>query len=820
MFCHSPPTARVLCCVLLALIALSPTLASAQDPPPPTDLPPEALTLPPEFLEILPTNVKRVLIGEDYTEFKKLCPDNTLDALLACIERPDVSSALDDLLAVRTIDSLLIIMDAEIPQRLQPDHYAALVQLCEAPADAWMECHLTVDYVTKPALQEKLAAAADKEAVQSELDALETTCDESEEIFASCLAENDIINELYLSIQEDKKATFGKEIFIEYAGVLSSLTVDEIKTLREACNQTEPDAAKACFQNHPAIKDELEYNALITEFLMGEIAADLESKGTPLSPESRDVLSARIFGLFLTLPGKTINSLYRACEQKDPALKELASEESVYLLLDCIDGEAQEDPVANPAFISKEKLLGWINIGEEKVLNKIREKAAASEARNNSIIINILIIIAVVGGLVLLLMPLKLRKQYPGKDAIIWRAGALAAGTFVLTIVLLGASLLVMRGVQNSVAAEATNPQMRIAKGTFEILKREVTVENFSKLSKRGLDFMKTPLRKIAETTNKALAPKVESADGTAEAEGQQTAFIAVLATHWGEMLQEPEFKRIAQNIAMLKDQAKTFMTLIGVFKKVNWVMGYIPLVLSLVAVVFFLLPLKQTLVEILSAPARIASGQTDSATVFKQSMDSVKKEGYSLLPFLGVLLVFIPLTGVFMTYAIPPVVEVLLEYSVRTVFYLLGKEALASVLYASLGSAILLLVLVVAIYIVTTVFFLGSARKIMRLIYHNGHTWEQHKPLWIKGSILVLLALALPVVYTLGLDFIFGTFVRGEMKDLSGSEMVMLPLFGALLLPVFFWGARGLMALLYVKNYPVPFMPAPAPAAPPAAGK
>jgi hypothetical protein len=782
-------------------------------PPTPGDvtLPPEADLLPPEFTQDLPSNIKRILKGPDYLAIKARCASDDPDAFLACLTKPDVEAFLDNLLAKRIIDSMLEVMDAELPVQLEPDDYDHLVEACEAPADAWMDCFIDVDYTKRPDLQAQLAATSDpatKATLTDDLHALETACDDQEEAFASCLSDDEMINELYLYIQDEKKKIFGKEVFIEFAGLLSALTLKDIKSLREACPQNDLAAAKACFKAHPDVQDDVDFIDDISRAIVEEVAEELNERGLEMKDEKYEALTERFNTLFLTLPGKSINSLYRACEKKHPNLQNLDSEQAVDKLLDCMAHEAEQDPVANPAFIARDKLLSWINKAEAIVLTKIRDKAALSQAKSTRLITYILLIVAILGGLVVLLLPLKLRKQYPGKDAIIWRAGGLAAATFVLSVLLLGVCLLTMRTVQNSVAAEATNPQLRVAVGTFDILKRETTAENFSNMTRKGLDFVKTPLRKLQEKT----ALKRQQADAAADAAEDDTAFIAVMALHWADMLQEPEVKRMAKNATLLKGQADTFKGIIGFFKKINWLMGMIPIILSLLAVVLYLLPLKKTLLAITRAPAEIASGATDTATVFKRTMTTIKAEARSLLPFMGIILLFIPITGFLLALAVPTTVEVLLEYAIRTVFYLLFQDALASVLYASLGSAMALLVLMLALFIIATTFFLGSSRKLLQLIYHEGHTFAQHKDFWVKGSLFIVGAMLLPVLYSFGLEWVFNTWVKGDIKTLSAKEMVTLPLLGALLLPAFFWAARGFKLFGYVKRYPVPFMPAPAP--------
>src|SRR5690606_27977490 len=100
----------------------------------------------------------------------------------------------------------------------------------------------------------------------------------------------------------------------------------------------------------------------------------------------------------------------------------------------------------------------------------------------------------------------------------------------------------------------------------------------------------------------------------------------------------------------------------------------------------------------------------------------------------------------------------------------------------------------------------------VLQLIYHEDHTWSQHKEFWIKSALAMLGGMLLPVVYSFGLEFVFDHWVKGDLGTLTGSQMVLFPLIGALLLMPFFWGARGLALFMYVKRYPLQFAPPPAP--------
>jgi len=139
----------------------------------------------------------------------------------------------------------------------------------------------------------------------------------------------------------------------------------------------------------------------------------------------------------------------------------------------------------------------WFGIARTKVVSQIRGKETAKQGENfGRILYGILLLIAS-GYVLVLLSPLALRRRYPATGAGLWKVSAVAAGTFAVTIAMLGASLLVIRGIQGSVAADSTSPKMRVADAAFAVLAKDDLIDGISELSKARLDFIKEPLRTI-----------------------------------------------------------------------------------------------------------------------------------------------------------------------------------------------------------------------------------------------------------------------------------------------------------------------------------
>ncbi len=729
-----------------------------------TDYPPEALEfLPREVLDGLPRLVTRFLRGQDYKALREACPQESLEEVGACLDTPEVEKLFETLLTRGVVASMLEYMDVELPNRLSDDEYDVLAELCDQPGEAWGKCVL-------------------------EKGLNDDDCGQKEDALAECLVGNDLVGERYLAVVKDKKAVFGKELYVEFAGLMAVLPLDAIKALREECPQADVGEAAVCFQKNEIVGEIIAVFYQAAEGIIAEARKEL-GEGVEFDTEG---YTEKFTDLFLTLPSRTIGKLADRCEKKYPELETIKDPTDLDKALECMTRAAKTDPIANPAYISTAQLREWLDIARSKVVKVLQDKEHAAQKKSFERILVVLVIVAAVGFFAVLLMPLFLKKKFPDRMGLLWKASAIAAVTFAVTVLLLGAALLAMRTVQGAVATSSTSPKMKIAEGAFEVLRQDDYVEGFSDLSKERLDFIKGPLKAIVTEEEGAARPE------------DYAAFVAYVAAHWAEILQEPELKHLAKNANTLKSQTATFKSVIGFYKKVDWLMGLVPIVLAVLAVLLYLLPLRETLVDIASAPARAAQGTGSSSGMLEKATGTVTAEMKSLLPFLALILIFLPLTGIFLALAVTPLVELVLGFSFITMFYILFTEASSFALYASLGSAIVLLVTCIAIYILAMVFFIGTVRKILRSKFHYGHTFAEYKRFWIIGSLAVIGVMLFPVVYVNIVGYIAVEVWEPDLDVLSAMDMVMIPLPALVLFPILFWAVRGLKALKFIKGYPV----------------
>ncbi|MEM9487790.1 MAG: hypothetical protein AAGC55_01535, partial [Myxococcota bacterium] len=501
------------------------------------DYPAEALELLPRpVLDALPKVLTQFLRGTDYQALKQECPQDTVEGVLACLDTTEVTELLDKLHSHAVIASLLEYMDVELPNRLTLEDYDLLTERCAKPGESWAMC-----------------------AFENGMDS--DKCFDSEEVLAQCVVDNDMIGELYLGIVRDKKAIFGKELYVEFAGLMAVLPLDMIELLREACPQTDRNEAAECFQNNDAVAELVMIYFQIAEQVVADSIKDLAAAGKELTPEQIEEYTIAFTNLFLTLPSRTIISLASTCQKLHPELEPITDPSDLDKGLACMEQAAQTNPVANPAYISKDKLRIWLQIARDKVIAILAEKELTAQNQSFRIIIIALSGVAGFGFLLMLLMPLFLKKKYPDRIGLLWKASLIGATTFALTVALLGATLVVMKTVQGRVATQSTSPKMTIAQGVFDVLTQDEYIEGFSELSKLRLDFVKGPLRNIVK------------ADVTTESP-EYAAFIAYVATHWSDLLEEPELKPLAKNIEMLKSHQASFRSVIGLYKQVDWIMG------------------------------------------------------------------------------------------------------------------------------------------------------------------------------------------------------------------------------------------------------
>ena len=234
--------------------------------------------------------------------------------------------------------------------------------------------------------------------------------------------------------------------------------------------------------------------------------------------------------------------------------------------------------------------------------------------------------------------------------------------------------------------------------------------------------------------------------------------------------------------------------------------MGYLPLILSLLAVTLYLLAMKPTLVAIMHMPGRIAAGEGAKDTV-RTVMAAVRGEIITTVIMIVVLGVVRTLTGYLLGLAVRPAVEVFLSYLILSVEYMREVEVHSGTpLFVSLFACIGFLALNVVFIILSSTFFIGKMQKILRERFVRKVPLGIHKRFFLWGTMGLLLNLVLPLLFVIGaLQIIEGPLWDAFTKE--GQENWTMVFISGLLLLVLgfllaFWIFRGLKALGYLLRY------------------
>ncbi len=182
---------------------------------------------------------------------------------------------------------------------------------------------------------------------------------------------------------------------------------------------------------------------------------------------------------------------------------------------------------------------------------------------------------------------------------------------------------------------------------------------------------------------------------------------------------------------------------------------------------------------------------------------------------WLGVLFVLTVLAGILVGLVLAPAIEIFLAYLTVSLMYVQVVDQASSfwVLF-SLMASIVFLAANLGVVLVTTAFFLGTSQKLFQARFREGVPLGQHRRFWLWGSVAVVWALVLPVLYILvaqeGVAWLAGKMIA------TGSWPLVLgggPALFLLGFAVVFWAARGARGLGFIKRY----RPAPPPPTAPA---
>jgi hypothetical protein len=366
--------------------------------------------------------------------------------------------------------------------------------------------------------------------------------------------------------------------------------------------------------------------------------------------------------------------------------------------------EAPVDPAAYAAFLREQ-----VAMRRELVVEKLSERMLDKQDARMGIVSTIFSIVSVL-GLGLLLMPLFLRKRYPGKGGVLWKYSALATLIFIVAINLFAGVFAVLRTAQ-MVAGQATNPQLQLVDATFDVIDEQA--------------------EELAEVGPLLIEPTLMQLDGSSD---------------------EPLPVLLLENIQRLQKDLTVFQTVATFFKGISGVFGYVPVVLSLVTVTVFLLGLRQTLTDIVRLPIAAATGEAGAARRVVGA--TLRRVGRELVVTLGVMvvLVFVLLfAGLFMAEAIRPAMEAFLAYLMVSFIYLqVVAGASTGVVMTSLVGTVLFLVLDLVVVIAASALFVGKVHKILQRRMHDREPLRAHGRFWRWGLLSLAWALAFPLLYIL----------------------------------------------------------------------
>ncbi len=427
---------------------------------------------------------------------------------------------------------------------------------------------------------------------------------------------------------------------------------------------------------------------------------------------------------------------------------------------------ANHDPVVFAAELRKiiDKVRGPLL---EKIEAKIDRKAAKTMGR-----LGIALEIFASLGLLLLLTPVVLRKKYPGKGKLLLQYSALAAFTFIMAVNLFAGLLLGLKAIQAEVG-KSTNPQITVVTAALDTL-----YDNAEAVAPMGAAIIKPTMEQL------------QSGD-----------------------TDDPVPVALLENVARFAPSAKnvigTLHSLTGFFKVVNVAMGFLPIVLTILAVVLLGMAIRPTLMEIVRMPAMAASGRAGvGADTLNAVFKRVKGELWATLSLLAVLVVVMELAGLLMSIAVRPAVDTFVTYLLGTFLYLQHTpEASGTNILFGLGATIFFLMLDILVVLVTTAMVLGKTQKIFQDRFHDGTQLAAHKRFFIWGYGGLLLNLLLPVIFV----FISTPLVEKLIASSTSGEEVHWtaffltpPLALVLGFIAVFWAARGLKSLQFIGKYKV----------------
>ena len=428
-----------------------------------------------------------------------------------------------------------------------------------------------------------------------------------------------------------------------------------------------------------------------------------------------------------------------------------------------------EDAELTPS-ISAADFQKIVRLVKKTVLAKMEKKMAIGSARKMAQF-SVGIFVFSLFGFGLLAMPLAMRRKYPGKGKVLFKYSALAAVTFFVTVNLFGGVLYGMKSAQGALG-NLTNPSLAIASATFDTL--DENAEDYIVMGKE--------------------------------------LFVPTLMQLQGNSDEQPSVLLLENGLKVVQD-AKVFMSIAKMFRRVSFLFSVLPIVLFAVTMLLFGLAIRPTLTEIIKLPMRAAAGEQRAGRATTQvAVKRLWGELLATLCTLGVLAAMTVISAAILGQIVRPALDALLGYFALALDYLQFVDgAKSGLVFLTLFSVVLFLVINLATLIVSMSFFLGKCQQIFQARFNDGVTVASHKRFFKWGVPAAVFVQLFPLVFVVvagkALDKINASLLAG-IKDADAVPWVKLMLAGPLLLLVgyglMFWGARGVKAIGFLFSYQV----------------
>ena len=419
--------------------------------------------------------------------------------------------------------------------------------------------------------------------------------------------------------------------------------------------------------------------------------------------------------------------------------------------------------------IDVETFRKGVRLVKKIVLGKMEKKIAKKSDKKMATFGKIVTGVSLL-GLLLLLMPLFLAKRFPGKSGLLFKYSGLAALTFVVTVNLFGGVLFGMRTVQGALS-NYTNPSIAIAAGTFDTLDEQA--DKFIVMGKE------------------LFLPTIEQMRNAPD--------------------EQPSVQLLQNGVKIVQD-AKVFLSIAKMVKKVDFIFGILPIVLTLLTLVLFVLAIRPTLTEIIKLPMRAASGESGGKEVVGNAMKRVKGELIASVCTIGVLVVLTVVSSWVLGQIVKPALDAFLTYFSLTITYLqFAQGASSGLVFVTLFAVILFLVLNLAALILSMSFFLGKAQKIFQQRFNEGTPISTHARFFKWGAPSVLLVQVFPWLFAITAAKLLDKINDSVLEGATSAEMVSWgklllagPAFLVVAFTILFWAVRGLKAMKFLATYKV----------------